>query len=177
MSDVTVRPATRDDVSTIQTIGERGWRATYGDFLASETIDAAMDKWYTSETTREFVDQEDVGYFVAERDGGVVGYVSGGPEEGDVGDNGPDEATTARLGAIYVDPDCWGEGAGTELLAAFEHWCRDQGYDAVVLDVLADNEIGISFYRTHGFERVEKRETELFGESVQEFEFRREIEA
>jgi ribosomal protein S18 acetylase RimI-like enzyme len=118
-----------------------------------------MADWYDPDATRELVRREDVAYFVAERGGEVVGYVSGGPS---------DDGDVALLGAIYVDPEHWGCGAGSALLDAFEGFCRREGYDSIVLRVLAENEVGTSFYEARGYTTVEERETELFGESTRE---------
>lgn len=167
MADVTVRDATPGDVPAIRRIAERGWSATYGDILARETIDAAMAKWYSPEATREFVEREDAAYLVAERDGEVVGYATGG-----LGD----EESVATLNAIYADPEHWGEGIGTALLNRFERFCREEGYDALEIRVLSENGVGQSFYRTRAYELVEERETELFDETVGECLFRGRIE-
>lgn len=159
MTDVAIREATAGDVPAIRRVAERGWNAAYGDIVSQATIDAAMDEWYAPDSTRAAIEREDVTYLVAERDRTVLGYVSGGPG---------DETTVAHLGAIYVDPDHWGAGIGTALLSAFESACRERGYDGVRFEVLAENDVGTSFYRSHGFAVVEERTTDLFGESVRE---------
>lgn len=167
MTGVTVRAAVPADVPAILGIAERGWNAAYGDFLPQETIDAAMVEWYKPKTTREQIEHDDIAYFVAERNGDILGYASGGPSG---------EDTIATLGAIYVDPDYWGNGIGTVLLDEFEEFCRQRGYDAIQFQVLAKNEVGLSFYRKHGYEVIDERDTELFGETVREREFRGQIE-
>lgn len=167
MDDVTVRDATTEDVPAIRTIAERGWRAAYRDILSTETIDAAIESWYDPETLRESVTREDVAYLVAERDGAVLGYVSGRPTE---------EDGVASLGAIYVDPDHWQEGVGAALLAAFEDRCRRRGADRIEFRVLSDNDVGKSFYRSQGYERVETADAELFDERVTEDVFRGSVD-
>lgn len=162
MDAVSIREMVDDDVPEVLRIGDAGWRAAYGDILRAETIDEAIDTWYDPEMIREQIADEDAGNFVAERDGEVVGYVSGGPAE---------ESGVTILGAIYVDPDYWGEGIGTALLQEFERDCRDRGDDTIRLHVLADNDIAVSFYRKHGYEAVDERETELFGETTREYIF------
>jgi len=57
---------------------------------------------------------------------------------------GPDEA---GLKEIYVRPDYWGEGIGSGLLErGLELLPGD--VEALTLDVLAENEVGRSFYST-----------------------------
>ncbi len=164
MVDVTVREATPSDVEAIHAIAERSWRAAYG-FLPADVIDAAMDAWYDPEDTRAAIEREDVIYLVAVADG-VIGYLSGGPS---------DEEGRAYLAAIYVDPSAWGDGAGTALLEAFDARCAERGYERMGLTVLAQNEVGISFYKSRDFEFVEEREGTLFGENILEREYVRPI--
>lgn len=166
MIGVTIREAASGDVPAILRIAERGWHVAYGGFLSQETIDTAMTEWYDPDATREQIEREDVAYFVAEQNGDVLGYASGGPSG---------EETTAILGAIYVDPDRWEEGIGTALLDEFEAFCRRQGYETIRVQMLAENDIGASFYRNHGYEVVEERATDLFGETVRECEFRGQV--
>lgn len=177
MTEVTVRDATADDVPAVRRIARRGWNAAYGDILSRGTISAAMEKWYAPDATRAFVEGGDAAYFVAELAGDaadpapedretpsdVVGFAAGGPSE---------TAGVATLSAIYVDPDHWGEGVGTALLARIEEFCRDEGCEALEIRVLAENRVGRSFYRSRGYEAVETREAELLGETVLECVFR-----
>jgi ribosomal protein S18 acetylase RimI-like enzyme len=122
-------------------------------------IDSALAEWYDLDSVRALIDDEAVACFVAERDRAVVGYASGSPS---------DEDAVAFLGAIYVDPDRWGDGIGTALLEEFETYWGRRGYEAVRLFVLSGNDVGGSFYRRHGYVPVDERETELFGKPVTE---------
>lgn len=167
MSSITVREAALADADAIRRVAERGWKATYGHILPTETIDTALDEWYTVDGTRAAIEREDIGYFVAERAGDVVGYVSGGST---------DEDGVAVLGAIYVDPNCWNEGIGTALLETFETFCREQGDETIRFRVLSENDVGASFYKRHGYEVAETEETDLFGETVLEDAYRGQID-
>lgn len=163
MTKITIRAAVPKDIPAIRRIAERGWNGAYRGILSQETIDTAMTEWYDPDTIREIIEREDVAYFVTEQNGDIVGYASGGPS---------DEETIATLGAIYVDPDHWGEGIGTTLLEEFEDFCDHHGYDAIQFQVLAENNVGMSFYRKHGYNVVEERDTDLFSEPVRKCEFR-----
>ena len=167
MSQYTVRAADPGDAPAIGRIAERTWQAAYGDSLSTESIERAMANWYDEAGTRRSITQEDIGYFVAEREETIIGYVSG---------SGDDDADRGLLGAIYVRPDWWNEGVGTALLDAFEEFCLDHGYRELQFHVLAANDTGKSFYRKHGYESVETEQTELFGEEVSQHVFRGPIE-
>ena len=162
----TVRPARTADVPAIRTIAERGWRATYDEFLSDEAIDRALAEWYNPEYVRGELTDDDVVYLVAEDDG-VVGYVGGGPAEA---------ADTAHLGAIYVEPERWGEEIGSTLLAAFEDRWLARGRDRLQFRVLAENDVAIPFYRAHGYEVHDRTDATLFGEPVEELVFGGPIE-
>ncbi|WP_336326634.1 GNAT family N-acetyltransferase [Halovenus sp. HT40] len=166
METLTVREAVPSDTPEILSVAEAGWEETYGDILAEETISTALDEWYDEAETREAIEHDAVGYFVAERDGSVVGYLSGSVRDDSIG----------HLGAIYVAPDQWGEGIGTALLQQFEQWCADRDCPEIRLHVLSDNAIGQSFYRSHGYESVESEQTELFGEEVSQQLFHGTVE-
>ncbi|PSQ37668.1 hypothetical protein BRD05_00085 [Halobacteriales archaeon QS_9_70_65] len=72
-----------------------------------------MARWYDPDGVAARVAGDDA-FFVADGgDDGVIDYVSGAPAD----DDDPDETV---LGAIYVDPDRWGEGVGSRLLRRFE---------------------------------------------------------
>jgi ribosomal protein S18 acetylase RimI-like enzyme len=154
MADWQIREATPGDIPEIQSVAEAGWQATYGDILDSETIDAALAEWYDEQSLEKVIEDETVGYFVAEAEQ-VVGYCSGSGTDG-----------TGYLGAIYVDPDEQRSGIGTALLDRFEQWARSEGCTELRIEVIADNEAGRRFYETRGYQIRESEERDVFGESV-----------
>jgi len=160
MPSVTVRTATPADIETVRALAARAWCDAYADILEPETIDAAIDEWYDTDTLRDSLDEADATFYVAEG-GSIVGFLRGGLGE-----------EVAYLGAIYADPDRLGEGIGSQLLDRFEGFCADHGYDAIELAVLAGNDVGRSFYRARGYELVADREVDLFGETVADSVFR-----
>lgn len=166
MSEQIVREAHPSDIQAIRAVAERGWRAAYEDILRPETIDAAMEEWYDPELLRDSLERSDAAVYVAVEGAGTVnGFV-----RGSLGDE------VGHLGAIYVDPEQWGEGIGSQLLTQFEQFCADHGYETIEFAVLAGNDIGRSFYRSQGYEQVEDREVELFGETVEDSRFRGPVE-
>jgi ribosomal protein S18 acetylase RimI-like enzyme len=170
MVNVTVRHATPDDVSDIRRIAQLGWTATYGKFLASEVIEWVMNEWYDTESVAQYVTDERVAYFVAEEidedeneetniDEKVIGYASGGVPEDDCG----------NVGTLYVHPDRWGEGIGTRLFEAVLGTLDEWGAERVEIHVLAENDVGISFYESQGFECVNEGESEFGGTNHREY--------
>ncbi len=64
--------------------------------------------WYDRESLVESIGRDDSSMFLAVDDGTVVGFAQVGPS-----DDGPADAVVGR---IYVLPEYWGEGVGTNLL-------------------------------------------------------------
>lgn len=164
MPGVELRTATVDDVSAIVAIASRCWWTAYGDFLTPETVDAALGTWYDPDVVCGRIENDDVSVRVAVRDDGAVVGFSSGVED--------DEGAVASLGALYVDPDSWRSGVGTALLDRYEDDRRRDGFDAVEVEVLAENDGGRQFYATRGYDLVEERRVDLFGESVGEAVYR-----
>jgi ribosomal protein S18 acetylase RimI-like enzyme len=158
---MSVRPATADDAPRIAEIAREAWHTAYDDALGTETVDALVDEWYAPDRLEDYI-AGTPHYFVAERDGRVVGYVAGST---DVEERPPGQAV---LGAIYVRPDYWDEGIGSRLLERFAASVGEDDADEVAAVVLADNGVGRAFYDRHGFETVERRQEKLGGEPVKE---------
>lgn len=118
MVSASIREAGPDDIADILRVTERSWNAAYGNILSTETIDQVMTELHEGDATRRLIESDDVAYFVAEHADAIIGYISGAP----TGD-----ANMAILGALYVDPDHWNGGIGTELLLTFEEHCRQRG--------------------------------------------------
>jgi len=166
MAAVTIRDAVPTDVEGITRVAEQGWTTAYNEVLDDATIEAALAEWYDPSLTRERIADDDVTYLVAVQGDTVVGYASGAAV---------DDAVVG-LGSIYVLPDHWGEGIGTTLLSEFETRWATHGYNVIQLYALADNDIGQSFYRARGYEAVDTRETDLFGETVTDRQYRKELQ-
>jgi ribosomal protein S18 acetylase RimI-like enzyme len=166
MTDVIIRPATTDDIPDIRRIARLGWTTTYGEFLASDVIDWVIDEWYDAGIVTRSITDEAVAYFVAEErgeeyenEGRVIGYASGDVREGNHG----------SVGTLYVHPDHWGEGIGTRLFETVLDTLREWGAEWVEIHVLAENDVGISFYESHGFECIREGTSEFGGTTQREY--------
>lgn len=156
---LTVREAGEDDVLAIATIHVRSWQAAYRGVLPDELLDGLSvseraDRW------RQIVAGSDERWLtlVAERpDGDLSGFCSvtaPSPEA-------PPGELTAEVGALYVDPEHWRQGAGGSMLSIALGELRELGFQDVILWVLPENEAALAFYERFGFEveeGVEKRE-------------------
>lgn len=82
-------------------------------------------------------------YYLAERDGVVVGMVSGGPNESHPG--------THWMYGMYVSPDVRGSGIAQLLVDEVSEWARGEGASALFLHVTASLTRARSFYEKAGF--------------------------
>ncbi|MFC4407977.1 GNAT family N-acetyltransferase [Haloarchaeobius iranensis] len=169
MPDYIVREAEQADASGIQRVARAGWHAAYDDAMGSDTVDDCIDDWYDHETVAGAITDDDIDYLVATAEDRVVGYASAGPTD----DDRPE--AVAGLYSIYVHPDRWGAGIGTTLLERCTGRLRERGFEHLCLRVIATNEVGISFYRSHGFEKTGEEAAELKGQSLDEYEFARAL--
>lgn len=150
VSDITIRRATSDDITDIQRVARASWHEAYGDLMDDEDIDEMLDQGYSSEFLSAALDTSEMTLFVAEDEYSIVGYVSCEPPAAD------------EVGqvSIYVSPDYWGEGIGTQLLEKAETYLETQDATALQDIVLAGNDIGNAFYQKH-FERTDETTVEM----------------
>lgn len=151
-----IRPASPTDADAIHRVSVASCRAAYGDVVDDAFIQMVAEPSRVETLEDRLVDAESadpVVYLVAETPdtGTVVGFVqvlSGTyrPEHVDPG--------AAYLKSLYVHPDRWREGIGSDLLA--ESLARlPASISHVRLGVLSANDAGKRFYEVHGFERVD----------------------
>lgn len=155
-----IREATLRDAEAVQRVARAAWHAAHEQIIGAEAVDELLDRWYDREGLRKRITRDDAPMFLAIDDGEVVGFTQGVPGEDN---NNPADAV---VGSIYVLPEYWGEGIGTELLNRLFDAFRENGWTSVCLAVMAENDVGRSFYDTHGFEVHEERTVELADQEV-----------
>ncbi|WP_267640629.1 GNAT family N-acetyltransferase [Haloarchaeobius amylolyticus] len=154
MSDpVTLRETTEADARAVQRVADAACHAVYDDILGEGVTDDIVRNWYDPERlVADDIEPEGRPFFVAAVDGTVVGFAEGIRED----------ARTADLYRIYVHPDHWGDGVGSALLDRLERHFADAGVERLFVSVLADNDVGVAFYESVGFEHVETTTDEQF---------------
>lgn len=143
----------------IAAIHVRSWQAAYRGALPDELLDG-LSVSEREGSWRALLGEGEKRWLtlVAELSrGDLAGFCSvATPSHGEDAD-----ALTAEVGALYVAPGHWRQGAGHAMLAAaFEELDRRRFRD-VVLWVLPENHAALAFYDRFGFEieeGVEKRE-------------------
>ncbi|WP_225877318.1 GNAT family N-acetyltransferase [Streptomyces resistomycificus] len=81
------------------------------------------------------------------RDGDLTGVVSMGPPA----DTDLDATTAGQLYQIHVRPDCWGQGVGSRLHAAYVRFLHESSLHTGVLEAWERNTRAHAFYARHGW--------------------------
>ena len=136
----TVRRATPEDARAIAEVKVETWRATYAGVMPQSVLDAMdVDEhsryWAQAATAAAAI-------FVAEQEGGVVGFVCVGPCR--------DTQAIGELYAIYVVPEAWSTGAGLALMEVAVEWLAGHGQEAI-LWVAEENPRARRFYERYGW--------------------------
>jgi GNAT superfamily N-acetyltransferase len=140
----------------------RTWQAAYRQVFPPEVLDN-LD---VEERVRGWLEriEADMLVWVAETEGGIVGFVAAGPSRTEDG--------SGELYAIYVLPEAWGTGVASGLMAAFKDWLAQEGYAVAMLWVLADNPRARRFYEREGWRVDGERVDTIRGVEVEEALYR-----
>ena len=159
-----IRRARPEDARAIATVHVRSWKGAYPGLVPQSYLDRLRpeDRLATWEVTLRAAAWPWAGTFVAVDPGPERRYLPGSPPDnnrratGDVGrpvgagiagfacfgatrDADDDPATVGELQTLYVDPDHWGRGYASLLMAAVIDALRAGGYRTATLWVLATN--------------------------------------
>lgn len=150
---VDIREATPEDAADIARVAERAWYEAHEPIIGEELVAEFLETYYDIESLREVAESDERVTYVADADGEVIGFASGGPDD--------EERGLVHLSRIYLLPEHWGDGIGGRLLEAFEQEVERRGYDQVRLRVMVENEQAVGFYESAGFDRRDEMYDEL----------------
>jgi GNAT superfamily N-acetyltransferase len=139
------------DCDRVSEIRVRGWQSAYQGLMPQSFLDALSvpkdAEWRRAHFSARA--KHGVVNLVAEQDGEIVGWAAYGPYRD--GEPRTEEAESAELYAIYVDPDRYGGGVGHALLQESLRRCEAAGHGSVLLWVLKGNAHARRFYDRAGF--------------------------
>ena len=130
MADVSVRPARPADAERVARVQLSTWRTAYADLLPPEALDVpevqAAALWLGAVESPPSPRHR---LLVAMERDELVGFAASGPVSAD---DGLDDAVTAELMTLLVEPRWGRRGHGSRLVAAtVEHW-RGDGFQTAV---------------------------------------------
>jgi GNAT superfamily N-acetyltransferase len=142
-----IREATLADARSIAGIHVRAWQAAYRGQMPDQFLDSlsvedrlAQHEWSLRNP------RETWRHWVADDEGGVVGFAVTGPSE----DADADERT-GEVYAIYLEPGRVGTGVGRALFERAVDDLRSRGFRTATLWVLESNQRARRFYDAAGW--------------------------
>ena len=151
---VTIRAATMQDAHAIARVHVQSWRSTYAGIVPATSL-AALREADRARDWQQWLTL-DVPIYVADREGEVVGFISGGPIRE------PIEGYDAELFTIYLLAAAQREGTGTKLLRTLASDLHSRGLQSLLAWVLASN-VSSHFYQTTGASLVDTKTIAIDG--------------
>jgi RimJ/RimL family protein N-acetyltransferase len=173
MRSMIIREAMAEDAQAIAEVHVLSWQAAYLGVLPQALLDGLSVERRAARWS-DVIGTEDTQTFVATRGphGQVVGFISVGPSRDDDGDS-----TVGELRAVYLRPETWYAGVGTQLHDAAMS-ALGQAYERATLWVLDGNARARAFYERHDWRPDGTTKDEQFeGASLLEVRYRRSLRA
>jgi ribosomal protein S18 acetylase RimI-like enzyme len=161
LADIIVREAHAGDVAGIARVHVESSRAAHAGLLPAETF-AVFTFERRLATWAETLAGGDEFVYVAEEDGRVVGFASGGAERAG------DAEFDGELYTVYVLPARQRLGAGRLLTLAVAERLAAEGFGALLLWVLEGNKPARRFYESLGGALVRRKQEERAGRASAE---------
>lgn len=155
---ITIRFASLSDAAVIAAVHIASWRETYAGLLPDQTLrDLSVTErtqlWFR--ILKDAATSPDTAVLVAEREGHVVGFASGGRQRDQCM---LDQGFTGEITAIYVVGTAQRLGIGQQLMRRLACALMDGGHTSASLWVLRDNRPARGFYDRLGGSVVAEKE-------------------
>ena len=146
---ITIRNMQLIDIEAVAHVATKSWHATYEGIIPQHIQDRFLAMAYSKEMLKQRCEKTPV-YVATEREN-IIGFAnfSNVKKDGEV-----------ELSAIYLLPEAWGKGIGSQLLA---YGIEQLSPSAVYINVEAENEVGKQFYVARNFKVVEEFEEDFEG--------------
>ncbi|HUF07896.1 MAG TPA: GNAT family N-acetyltransferase [Rhodothermales bacterium] len=149
----------------IRSVAAESWANAYAGIIPPETQNRALAAWYDTEAIKSAMAEDGAVFLVALAHGVVVGFIH----------LGPPQAGTVELLRMYVLPRNARQGVGTRLLEAGVS--AYESHDAQISVAVAErNSSGRAFYEKSGFVLTGTRTVDVFGASIAEVTYIRNLE-
>ncbi|TAG21734.1 MAG: GNAT family N-acetyltransferase [Cytophagia bacterium] len=142
---ITIRPATNAELRIVRQIAYATWPSTYGEILSMAQIEYMLELMYNLDTLQKQLEEKSQVFLLAFSSNEILGFAS-------YELNYKDAAST-KIHKIYMLPQAQGKGIGKALIEAIETTARQNGNDALILNVNQFNK-AVSFYERIGFKKA-----------------------
>jgi len=156
---VSIRAATGHDAVAISHVHVESWRTTYAGIVPDEYL-ITLNEAERVPLWRDWLTR-DIQVYIAELDGEVVGFISGGPIREAV------QTYDAELFAIYLLEQAQGHGIGTALLKELAGSLLSKSFASMIVWVLERNPARY-FYEKSGAQLVATKNIQIGGVMLSE---------
>ncbi len=166
--NITFRLAKPSDAPDMAEVHMRSWEVAYKDIIPAEYI---LEKNATRPALYErVITEENTNSYVIQQDGETVGIMRiAQPQDGDVSNN------FYELHYIYLHPDYFRMGIGTQAMNFAFDIARSLGKTVMTVWVFAENENSISFYAKCGFVADGKTKNNEYGRVIDSIRMRKDL--
>jgi ribosomal protein S18 acetylase RimI-like enzyme len=162
--DFKIRRAVPEDAATVGLVQVESWRKTYAGIVPDAYL-AALDDEESAVKWKQYIQAGNMLIFVVEDQWGIFGFVSGGRLRE------PIEGYDAELYAIYLMPAGQRRGVGRELAQSLTEALLMEGFSSMIVWVLEQNLLGISFYKRLGGIQIAQKTIDIGGTVLSELAF------
>ena len=146
---IKIRNMQLTDIEAVENVATKSWHATYEGIIPQHIQDRFLAMAYSKEMLKQRCEKTPI-YVATEREN-IIGFAnfSNVKKDGEV-----------ELSAIYLLPEVWGKGIGSQLLA---YGIEQLSPSAIYINVEAENKVGKQFYIARNFQVVEQFEEDFEG--------------
>ena len=151
MTNDTIRSFRPDDLDAIKRLTVEA----FGGVTLEQNVETALGnlhghdwRWRKARHLDEDVRANPAGIFVAEAQGAVVGYITTRVDR---------EAGQGRIPNLAVDANSRGHGLGRRLIEQALDYFRREGLTYVMIETMAQNDVGQHLYPACGFTEVARQ--------------------
>jgi GNAT superfamily N-acetyltransferase len=165
-----LRRATGADAHAVARMHVAAWQTAYRGIVPDPFLEAMDVAARAARYTFDRLGSGDPATWIAVDGDRVVGMVSISPSRDE------DLPELGEVQALYVSPERWRSGAGTQLMARAEALLVQAGFRDALLWVLRDNHRGRAFYEATGWLVDGRTKTvEIGGREVVEVRYRKSL--
>jgi GNAT superfamily N-acetyltransferase len=153
--EILIRPAGADDIEAIARVHIQSWHETYPGIMPQQRLDSLSMERSTKHWQANISGAFTV--LVAELDGRIVGFLSGGDNsEYQACETGLGNACDCELGALYLLQEFHGRGIGKALFNRFVELMQQDSRRTMIVWVAEKNR-STGFYTAMGGELVDRK--------------------
>lgn len=168
--ELTIQDADPADAFAVASVHVRSWQVAYRNLLPDAYLDSLRPEDRAVKYDFGSTTEGKPHTLVAIKKDLIVGFVT------TTASRDPELQEWGELAALYVDPDLWGLGIGTALIASARSRLLHSGFKDVYLWVLQGNARAEQFYRADGWIRDGNKRTEVvWGITVDEVRYLRHL--